>query len=115
MVVQAVADSTSSGRRRCAQHRDVDAHEGDAEQEEDRFGDVGPQQLAKRRHRDCGQEHGDDRARGLIAEPAQGLQRNSEWPGIWHRMSDRSESKNARTMKWPRAPAKSHLFTDDDR
>ncbi len=60
------------------ERREVDAHEGDDQQQEDRLGDIGPKHRAERRqgnpeHDECG-----NRARALVAEPNEGTQGEGE-------------------------------------
>ena len=60
------------------QRREIDSHEGDAEQDEDRLGDVGPQQRAERRHGGRDEHDRRDRAGALAAEPCQRAQGEGE-------------------------------------
>src|SRR5690349_3585501 len=56
------------------QRYEIDAHEGDAEQEEDRLGDVRAKQRAERRHRDRDESDSRHRADALAAEPCESAQ-----------------------------------------
>jgi hypothetical protein len=70
-----------------AQCGEIDAHEGDAEQDENRFGNERLQDRAERRQRDSDKHQGRDRPGALTAEPGQGIGRHGD-PSLQGRSSN---------------------------
>jgi hypothetical protein len=59
----------------------VDAHEGDDQQQKDRFGDIRLQQFAERRQRDADHDQCCDGAGALPAEPCEAAHGEGECSG----------------------------------
>ncbi len=70
-----------------AQRPDIDAHEGDAEQEKNRLGDEGLQQFTERRQREADEHQRGDGAGALTPEPGQGIGRHGD-PSLQGRSSN---------------------------
>jgi hypothetical protein len=85
-----------------AQRAEIDAHEGDAEQDEDRMRHIGFEQRTERRHRDADEHQRRKGARALAADPAQQMdgRRDGCLQNRGHSASGREATSRREISKW---------------